>query len=76
MVGTLICGWCQLPVEVKKCGGSQELHYETIVNILYDRLTVEVLSVRVGWIFVSIGVFGRWPSNIGYNQSKLSYDMY
>tara|TARA_B100000513_G_scaffold180150_1_gene98488 strand:- start:187 stop:735 length:549 start_codon:yes stop_codon:yes gene_type:complete len=47
MAGTLTCAWCQLPANVEECGGSQELHYETVVNILSDRLQTEHLSVRV-----------------------------
>lgn len=47
MAGTLTCAWCQLPANVEECSGSQELHYETVVNILSDRLHTEDLSVRV-----------------------------
>ena len=47
MAGTLTCAWCQLPANVEECGGSQELHYETVVNILSDKLQTEDLSVRV-----------------------------
>ena len=47
MTGTLTCAWCQLPVNVEECGGSQEQHYETVINILSETLKADHLSVRV-----------------------------
>ena len=47
MAGTLTCAWCQLPANVEECGGSQQQHYETVINILSETLQADHLSVRV-----------------------------